>query len=325
MKDHEQQGSLLSSGSTNALKYFSLDMKLNTVERRQRFKDMSVKDLETSITRNTIEGLRNEHSTKVLHGTFFRTIGEHTLSVRQSFAWLRSNTLRSETEGFLVSVQDGIFNTLVYRSTILKQNIGNTLCRKCGKRPETLNHLLASCPEYAATNYISRHNAALKVLYFHVRFQLGIDEAPIIPYTVDDVETVCSNNDYRIYWNFQFATSARIVANKPDLVIEDLKTKNLCIVEMSCPLEVNIGQKEEEKKNKYKDLIFEFKKRSPQAKIKFVPVIIGVLGGVKSNVCEHLKAVPGCSGYEDRLFKGMQQQVVLGSLHLLRGHATAYN
>lgn len=107
-------------------------------------------------------------------------------------------------------------------------------------------------------------------------------------------------------------------------MIEDFQRKTICVVEFSCPLECNIVEKEQEKRQKYKDLIFELRKRNPQKKVILVPVIIGVLGGVKASVRDGISSIPGCEGSQDQLLRRIQQQVVLGSLHLLRGHEVAF-
>ena len=44
----------------------------------------------------------------------------------------------------------------------------NTMCRMCGKVPESLADVLAGCSSLAQTKYTDRHNAALKVLFFEV-------------------------------------------------------------------------------------------------------------------------------------------------------------
>nr|CAH7752214.1 unnamed protein product [Callosobruchus chinensis] len=55
-------------------------------------------------------------------------------------------------------------------------NVPDARCRACRQAPETLMHLLSACRTYAGTAYVHRHNAALRVLYYHLRHSYGIDE-----------------------------------------------------------------------------------------------------------------------------------------------------
>nr|CAH7727215.1 unnamed protein product [Callosobruchus chinensis] len=48
-----------------------------------------------------------------------RLIEEHGLSQQLTSSFLRSSGLKSESEGFIIACQDGVFNTLVYRSRVM--------------------------------------------------------------------------------------------------------------------------------------------------------------------------------------------------------------
>lgn len=108
--------------------------------------------------------LLREHIDRPVHGQYFSLIKEIGMSEGLSFAFLKSAGLKSETEGFLFACQDGVINTLVYRSRVMHISVDNTNCRACKQYPETLSHILSACPKYACHRYIERHNAALKVL-----------------------------------------------------------------------------------------------------------------------------------------------------------------
>lgn len=128
------------------------------------------------------EWLKSAHMEKALHSGYFKQIRDQQLSLEWTFAFLRSNNLRSELEGFIFACQDGVIPTLSYRKNVLKEDVSVT-CRACHQSPETLSHLVSSCPSYAATTYIYRHNAALRVLYYHLRHHYGIDAAPVFPFS----------------------------------------------------------------------------------------------------------------------------------------------
>ena len=123
--------------------------------------------------------LFEDHSSKPLHGQFSGYIEK--LDRELSYSWLSSSGLRSETEGFIIAAQDGVLPVLNYTSKILGDSSSGSLCRACGTKQETIYHLLSACPSYLSNRFITRHDAALRVLYYHLRYNYGIDKIPIIP------------------------------------------------------------------------------------------------------------------------------------------------
>ena len=67
-------------------------------------------------------------------------------------------------------------------------------------------------------------------------------------------EAVTENSEVKILWDFSIRTDSKIQANKPDLVVVDKAKKTLLIIDIACPLDINIGKKEQEKILKYQEL-----------------------------------------------------------------------
>ncbi|WP_165309811.1 hypothetical protein, partial [Enterobacter cloacae complex sp. 4DZ3-17B2] len=272
--------------------------------------------LRANIRKEQLRMLEGRHIDKPLHGQFFRNVQQLGLSAEMTFSFLRSAGLKSETEGFIFACQDGVINTLAYRQNILHQAVQSTLCRLCRCHAETLMHLLAACPIYAVSAYIERHNAALRVLYYHLRSTYGIDATPVLPYVPTDIESVVGNESCRIYWNYSFPTSRQISANKPDIVLVDFDDKSIFVIEFSAPAETNIVSKEDEKRMKYQELLFEIRKLYRGFKIKLVVLIIGVLGGMRPTFLQNIKSIPACREHANSIAGRMQKAVLLGSLRL---------
>ncbi|TVU57700.1 hypothetical protein FQP88_24255, partial [Vibrio atlanticus] len=181
-----------------------------------------------SVIRNAEEKLLlGELMDKSMHSVFFKHVRDHGLSTQLTFSFLKSAGLMSETEGFIFACQDGVINTLEYRSKVLQVQLPDTSCRRCKQHPETLMHLLSACPVLARGAYIQRHNAALRVLYYYLRHCYGIDVTPVLPYLPGDIPQVVENDSCKIYWNMPFATTRRIDHNKPDIVLFDKATRDI--------------------------------------------------------------------------------------------------
>jgi hypothetical protein len=48
---------------------------------------------------------------------------------------------------------------------VLKQPDIDELCRRCGKEPETIQHIIAACEQLAPTEYVKRHDGIAKVIH----------------------------------------------------------------------------------------------------------------------------------------------------------------
>nr|CAH7740913.1 unnamed protein product [Callosobruchus chinensis] len=190
--------------------------------------------------------------------------------------------------------------------------------------PEMLMHLLSACRTYAGTAYVHRHNAALRVLYYHLRHSYGIDETPVLPYAPGDIESVAvvENERCRIYWNYSFPTLELVQANKPDIVLLDHQQNTMFVIEFSAPAEVNIVSKEDEKRTKYQELLGQLRRLWPDYAVSLLVMVIGSLGGMRNTLLSALRAIPVCRAAAHILAARMQKAVILGSLRLLRAHDT---
>lgn len=283
-----------------------------------------ISNISKEIARKQKEKKLKEHIQKPLHGKYFNTIQENNLSKQMTFGFLKPAGLKSETEGFIIAAQDGVIETLAYRKKILKQNINDINCRACHTNMETQFHLISNCPVYAKTFYLERHNAALRELYAHLRHKLNFDEERKPAYTLGKIEAIISNEKGTIFWNHPFATTRQLSANKPDLAVLLKQQKQLVVVEFTCPDENNIPTKYLEKRNKYRDLLFELQKTYDGCKVKLVILIIGALGGMPNDFIRNLQEKPHCEKDAKYISTTMQKSVILGSLRILRAHGIQF-
>lgn len=321
VRDHERagKGAFLFRAAQRAAEELGLNLDFERGN-QQSITELTPAHLKTQVKAAEARRLLGLHMGKPLHSVFYKHLEEHGLSKQLTFTFLRSHGLKSETEGFIMACQDGVHNTLVYRSSVMGMGVPNTSCRACHQAPETLMHLLSACRVYAVSAYIHRHNAALRVLYYHLRHYYGIDNTPVLPYAPGDIESVVENERCRIYWNFSFSTLGLVRANKPDIVLLDHLQKAMYIIEFSAPAEVNIALKEEEKRTKYQDLLYQMRRLYPDHTVSLVVLVIGSLGGMKTTLLSALRSIPACRNSANILAGRMQKAVILGSLRLLRQH-----
>ena len=110
---------------------------------------------------------------------------------------------------------------------------------------------------------------------------------------------VVENEQAKILWDFGIQTLTTVGSNHPDIVVF-LKecTTSILLLEISCPVDMNILMKEEEKITKYQPLVQQMRQIYNQP-VQVIPIVFGVAGMASKNQRMYLKKIPA---YEDRLF-----------------------
>ena len=78
-------------------------------------------------------------------------------------SWLRRGYLKKETKGLLVAAKSKALRTNAIKVKIDKSQ-GNSLCRLCHQKNETVNFIVSECPQIAQTWYKRRHDTVAKTL-----------------------------------------------------------------------------------------------------------------------------------------------------------------
>jgi len=124
------------------------------------------------------------------------------------------------------------------------------------------------------------------------------------------------NARVKILWDFGIQTLAAIGSNCPDLVVFLKKgTTSILLLEVSCPADVNILSKEEEKISKYQPLVQQMRLIYHQP-VQVIPVVFGVTGVSSKNQRMYLEMIPE---YNEKLFITLQTAAILGTNFILQG------
>ena len=102
---------------------------------------------------------------------------------------------------------------------------------------------------------------------------------------------VLMSKDTEILWDSIISTERPYVFNRPDIVIRDKKGKKTLIIDISCPNDINVSDKEQEKITKYSGLRLELG-RMWDTECIVVPVVVGSLGAVSENFERYLRMIP---------------------------------
>ena len=135
---------------------------------------------------------------------------------------------------------------------------------------------------------------------------------------IRESEFVYKTDNLEYWWNISIKTATKVPHNKPDLVIWNTQEKICTIVEFSCPADVNISKKIDEKMNNYGALIRNLQIMYPQYKFEMVPIIVGALGYVPKCLTKYIEQL-GFNAVETRkLIRKLQNIAISGSIKICK-------
>ena len=184
------------------------------------------------------------------------------------------------------------------------------ICRLCGNEAETTFHILAGCDTLAKKEYLERHNNVAK--YIHHSICKSYNFQTERKWHLHKPKEVIMDRRVEILWDMTLTTDRDVGANRPDIVIKDKLEKKTYIIDVSCPSDVNVSKKENEKLSKYSGLRVELGKLW-NCECEVVPIIIGGLGTVSGKFVDYLRMIPAELSLELCL-----KITVLGSERIMR-------
>ena len=127
-----------------------------------------------------------------------------------------------------------------------------------------------------------RHDMVAKTLYKEI-IKKNHPEIEA-PKEINEQEYIQKLGDNEYWWNLSINTAQKVQYNKPDLVIWNTKEKTCDIIEVSCPADINITKKEEEKPSTYIPLIRNLQIMHPNYHYRIIPTIVGALGSIPKSL-----------------------------------------
>ena len=184
------------------------------------------------------------------------------------------------------------------------------MCRLCGSSKETVTHIVSGCQTLAQKEYKWRHDKVCLNLHWALckKYGLEVNEK----WYQHHPEGIVENDDAKIYWDFMIQCDREIEHRKPDIVVVDKRKNVTQIIDVACPRDTNLSGKKMEKLRNYQELKLEIS-RMWDTKASVVPIIIGALGSILSDLDEKLSSLD--IKYSTTV---LQKSVLLGTASLLR-------
>jgi hypothetical protein len=153
-----------------------------------------------------------------------------------------------------VSAQDQAISPNYFMRKILKEET-ESRCRLCKEYEETIDHLISGCPILAKNEYVIRHDKVCTHLHYSICKTLGIETTENWYSHIH--KPVRQHEDITVLWNQGVQTDREVLANRPDIIIKNMKDKMCLLIDVAIPSDRNVIEKESEKKLKYKNLSIE--------------------------------------------------------------------
>ena len=227
-------------------------------------------------------------SEKPQHGIFFKLLENPTVSRKLSIAWLDKAHLSPQSELYIMAAQELALFTRWHERHILKKQIDDK-CRVCHAKPQSMSHILSGCDILAKKEYLDRHNGVAQ--YIHHTICQSYQIHTTSKWHTHKPPEVITLKNVEILWDTPISTARPHVFNRPDIVVRDKQNKKCFIIDISCPNDINVSQKEQEKITKYSGLRLELG-RMWDCDCVVVPIVVSGLGVVSVDFEKYKNILP---------------------------------
>ena len=195
---------------------------------------------------------------------------DEKVKLEECFAWLSSwKNAPTHTIAGVQELYQQLLPTKVYYNRKTKSQVTDEKCRLCGDSLENVQHILSGCSALAQTKYLQRHNNAFKILFFEVLRSLDLITKVEPWFSQVTPKPLYENEHATAFWDVPlFADTTQVKANRIDATVIDKTSKQVRVIEMSCPWLENRESKDFEKTTKYSQLRLELMNRYPEHKPK---------------------------------------------------------
>ena len=173
-------------------------------------------------------------------------------------------------------------NEQVIRTNYVKHHIDKTsespLCRLCGKKGESVQHLVGGCEKLAQKEYKRQHDNVAKKFHWDLCKKNGLEHTE--KWYEHVPEGAAENEQVKVLWDINVQCDNAIEARRPDIILIDKREQRGIIIDIAVPADVRVGEKEREKVEKYQDLKREIGRLWRLKMVEVVSVVIGALGSV---------------------------------------------
>ena len=179
-----------------------------------------------------------------------------------------------QTEATICAAQEQALRTNYTKNKIDKTS-ENPLCRMCGERGETVQHIICECKKLAQCEYKRRHDTVAKLVHWKLCDKRNLEGKE--KWHKHCPEGVVEDHDVKFISDINIQCGNVMEASRSDLILVDKKAKSCVIIDIAIPGDCSIREKEIQKTEKYQNLKRELKRLWSLKKVEVVLVVVGAL------------------------------------------------
>ena len=183
---------------------------------------------------------------KDMLGQFVRDTGPVS-GKEKSWGWLRNGDLKKETESMILAAQEQALRTNYVKFRI-DHSCVSPECRMCVDKDETVWHVIGECSKLAETDYKRRHANVARIIHRALCIKYGFSTAG--RWYEHNPDKVLESREVKTLWDFSVQTDHAIEAKKPDIIVIDNTSRECHFIEITCPLDWSILERENFKVDK---------------------------------------------------------------------------
>ena len=141
-----------------------------------------------------------------------------------------------------------------------------------------MQQLVSGCEKLAQKEYKRRYENVAKKVHWDLCKMNGLEHTE--KWYEHVPEEVVENEEVKVLWDIDVQCDNVIEARRPDIIFIDKKKRKEIVINIAVPADVQLGEKESEKVEKYQDLKGEIGRLWKLKIVEVVPVVIGALRSV---------------------------------------------
>ena len=252
--------------------------------------------------------LIREWKDKKMHGQFVRETADVKWEV--TWNWMKKGDLKVTTEALICSAQEQSLRTN-YTKFYIDKTVDSPLCRLCGEKGESIGHIVSECTKLAQREYKRRHDNVARYIHWTLCGNYSLKRASA--WYNHKPEGVVENDDYKILWDVNIQCDQEIRERRPDILLFNKRAKEVKIIDIACPGDSRVKDKEREKIERYQALKDELSRLWGLQKASVIPIVVGALGCLSKDSRKHLDRVATNIRTEV-----IQKTTLLGTARILR-------
>ena len=217
----------------NSLGFYVANSEENLIRGVSAAETINTRETITSVEfkKQKAKELKEKQREKQMLRQFIRETTEK-VDKEKTWQWLSRGDLKVGTEALLCAAQEQAI-----RTNYMKYHIDKTsecpLCRMCGKKGESVQHITSGCEKLAQKEYKRRHDNVAKKVHWDICKKNRLEHTE--KWHEHAQEEAVENEEIKVLWDINIQCDNLIDARRPDLIVIDKKEQKGIIIDIAVP------------------------------------------------------------------------------------------